>query len=148
MGYIVSIVIADATEVKSVAEASRPLAQWKGFDASGIIPRHLVALHCTLVGDLSEQCYVRFSSEHSRSYLESSDEDGGYVQILPKPFVDLLADIQPDAASEKAKKWTDFELIDFRRFTGEFLKQIVLSLSDAARVARASNRSLIIHLIE
>jgi hypothetical protein len=148
MGYLVSIVVADPPELKFVAEASEPLARWKGFDASGIIPRHLVALHCALVGDLSEECYVRLSAEHTRSYLESSAEDGGYVQVLPKSFVELLADVPLGEATATAKKWSDFPLMDFRRVTKDLLPRIVLNLSDLSRLARDSEKVLIIHLIE
>lgn len=138
MGVLTDIVIADDREAASVVAAAVPSRQWQGMDAKGIDQVKLSTLWALLADrEFSVESVEEFAT------LAEESEDGPWVFRVPRPLLDLLAQLDTEQAHAKARAWAATEEFTLDRWKGEDVERILDELRALAREAAAQNKSLL-----
>ena len=108
MGVLTDVVIADEGEAEAVATERVPAKRWRGIDAKGIDQVKLATLWARLAQrGLDVESIVKLTTDFAALFEVS--EEGPWVFRIPRPLVELLADLDDQGAVTTAVEWASTE---------------------------------------
>jgi len=87
----VNVVVADREDAGPIIESSRPIEEWKGFEARGLDQAKFAMLHALLSGELFDEALGACGPVYA------ADDDGPWLMTPPDETVAQLARLEEDA---------------------------------------------------
>ncbi|MBK6631688.1 MAG: hypothetical protein IPG33_12120 [Betaproteobacteria bacterium] len=141
MGMLVNVVVADREDAGAIIESSKPIDEWKGFEAKGLDQAKFAMLHALLTGELFDEAMGDCGP------LYAASDEGPWLMKLPDETVVHLARLEEDAIDQVGEELAATEEFEQDDWPVDEVVRIVTELADLAGVARAQGRSVFIWMV-
>lgn len=138
MGMLVNVLVADTEDAGAIIESSKPVDEWKGFEAKGLDQAKIAMLHALLTGELFDEAMGDCGP------LYAASDEGPWLMKLPDESVAHLARLEEDAIDQVGGELAATEEFEQDGWPVDDVVRIVAELADLAGVARAQGRSVFI----
>jgi len=142
MGMRVNVVVADLEDAGAIIESSKPVEEWKGFEARGLDQAKFAMLHALLSGELFDEALAECGPVYA------ADEDGPWLMKLPGDSVDRLARLEEEALDAIGEELAATEAFEEEGWPVDEVKDLVATLADLAGVARAQGRAMFVWMTQ
>ena len=141
MGMLVNVVVAAREDAGAIIESSKPIDEWKGFEAKGLDQAKFAMLHALLTGELFDEAMGDCGP------LYAASDEGPWLMKLPDETVVHLTRLEEDAIDQVGEELAATEEFEQDDWPVDEVVRIVTELADLAGVARAQGRSVFIWMV-
>jgi hypothetical protein len=141
MGMLVNVVVADVEDAGAILESSKPIEEWKGFEARGLDQAKFAMLHALLTGGLFDEALDECGPLHA------AYEEGPWLMQLPGETVQQLARFEEEALDQVGEELAATEAFEADGWPVDEVMKLVIELADLAGVARAQGRAMFVWML-
>jgi hypothetical protein len=141
MGMQVNVVVADAEDAAAIGESSRPIDEWRGFEARGLDQAKFAMLHALLSGKAFDEAFDDFAPGYAVS------EEGPWLMRMPGESVERLAALEEDALERVADELAATEEFEIDAWPADQVQTLVSRLAELAAVAVANGEAIFVWMI-
>ena len=141
MGMLVNVVVADADDAAAIIESSKPIEEWKGFEARELDQAKFAMLHALLTGGLFDEALGDCGPVYAAT------EEGPWLMKLPDGSVQQLARLDEDALDQVGEELAATEEFEADGWPIDAVMGFVTELADLAGVARAQGKAIFVWMV-
>lgn len=138
MGVLVNVVVAEPDDAAAIIESSKPIEEWKGFEAKGLDQAKFAMLHALLTGELFDEALGDCGPIYAAS------DEGPWLMKVPDESVERLAGLEEDALDRIGEELAATEEFEQDGWPVDEVKGIVTELADLAGMAVAQGKAIFV----
>lgn len=142
MGILTNFLIANPDDAAAILQAESPDDSWATLELDGVDPVKLDVLYEIVAG------VVHDKDAPEQVSLLAGDEEGGQIVFgLSSAVIQALADVREEQIPRIAEEWLASDDMDPDLASEDWAKEAIGLLSAHARLAAASGKVMLLHMV-
>lgn len=142
MGMMCNVVVAGFEEADEIGESSRPVEEWKGFEAGGLDQAKFAMLHALLSGQYFDE------AQRDLVLVYAASDEGPWLLRFPAASVKRLAGMDEEALEAVGAELAATEEFEAEGWPAEEVQKIVVQMADLAGAAVAQGKAMFVWMMD